>query len=225
MIPGKLSQRLLTCKNPLHSFLWSPDHKHWTDRQVINSSLNKTTTNILKILKSLKSCTPFDEEIYPSVGLWWLSWIWSKHSVQKYDYIRSDKKWPSIFNTHRQVSLNCYLKLADHYLTYFGGKNSPRSWVHIVFVDEWCCNFCVLKWWKKSEILSQIFKPINIPANNYPRAPGNEEISYTLIFIYKKLAIRNQGLRWKKNKNLQDWARTDIKKSKSWKSIFSILWY
>ena len=22
--PGKLSERLLTCKNPLHSFLWSP---------------------------------------------------------------------------------------------------------------------------------------------------------------------------------------------------------
>ena len=28
--PGKLSQRLLTCKNP-----GAPDHKHWTDRQVI----------------------------------------------------------------------------------------------------------------------------------------------------------------------------------------------
>ena len=25
--PGKLSERLLTCKNPLHSFLWSPGPK------------------------------------------------------------------------------------------------------------------------------------------------------------------------------------------------------
>ena len=38
--PGKLSERLLTCKNPPHSFLWSPDHKNWTDRQVSNSSTN-----------------------------------------------------------------------------------------------------------------------------------------------------------------------------------------
>ena len=37
--PGKLSERLLTCKNPLHSFLWSPGPQtldRQTDRQVFD---------------------------------------------------------------------------------------------------------------------------------------------------------------------------------------------
>ena len=34
----------------------------------------------------------------------------------------------------------------------------------------------------------------------------------TLIF-YKKLVIRNRGLRWQKNKKLQGWTRTDLRNS------------
>ena len=36
-------------------------------------------------------------------------------------------------------------------------------------------------------------------------------VTYTLFFFYKKLAIRNRRLRWQKNKKLQGWTRTDLR--------------
>ena len=36
--PGKLSERLLTCTSHSTASCGAPDHKHWTDRQVSNSS-------------------------------------------------------------------------------------------------------------------------------------------------------------------------------------------
>ena len=46
MIPGRLSERLLTCKNPLHSFPWSPGPQTLTDGQVSNPSLNSPSKTI-----------------------------------------------------------------------------------------------------------------------------------------------------------------------------------
>ena len=52
--PGKLSERLLTCKNPPHSFLWSPGRKHVTEMVTFSKGMYNEWDSIVAMLTQPK---------------------------------------------------------------------------------------------------------------------------------------------------------------------------
>ena len=55
-------------------------------------------------------------------------------------------------------------------------------------------------------------------SKNWAMVGGYRKGSGTLFF-YKKLAIRNRGLKWQKFKKLQGWTRTDLRNCQIQKKI------